>query len=232
MSIIAPYKGQFRVSQEYKGSTHQGLDLVGLTSKDLYSTTDGTVEIASNADPNGFGLYVRIRASDTGWIYYYGHMSSVCVRVGQKVKKGDKIGVEGSTGHSTGSHCHYEVRKIPGLRSSFTDISALSGIPNKIDTYNSELFGNLSNKTDKADKIYRVQVGSFSKEENAKNMLNKLNKSGVDGYIVNVTVSGKPLKRVQVGAFSVENNAKNMLNKLKDMGYSEAFILTSYTEKK
>lgn len=232
MSIIAPYKGQFRVSQEYKGSAHQGVDLVGVTSKDLYATTNGTVEIASNADPNGFGIYVRIKSSENGWIYYYGHMSSVCVRVGQKVKKGDKIGVEGSTGHSTGSHCHYEVRKIAGSKSSFTDINALSGIPNKIGTCNSELFGSLSNNTEEKIKIFRVQVGAFSKEENAKNMLDKLKKNGFDGYIVNTTVNGKPIRRVQIGAFSKEENAKNMLDNVKKSGYSEAYIISSFVDKK
>lgn len=225
MGIMAPYKGQFKVSQIYKGTNHQGIDLVGISSKDLYATTNGTVEIASNADPNGFGIYVRIKSSDNGYIYYYGHMSSVCVKVGQKVKVGDKIGVEGSTGHSTGSHCHYEVRTRPGVKSSFTDINKLSGIPNALGNYNSELFGSLTNKTDNDDIIYRVQVGAFSNRNNANNMLNALKKLGFDGYLVPVNVNGKSLLRVQVGAFSVYTNAVNMKNKLSSAGYPQAFIL-------
>lgn len=218
MSIVSPYKGQFRVSQEYKGKVHQGLDLVGVSSKDLYATTDGIVEIASNADPNGFGLYVRIKSSENGWIYYYGHMSSVCVKVGQKVTKGTKIGVEGSTGRSTGSHCHYEVRTTPGVKSSYTDISKLSGIPNAVGTYNSDLFST-------NDTIYRVQIGAFSKAENANNMLTKLKNSGFDGYIKTVQIGGKQIKRVQIGAFSKKENAENMLTKLKSAGFKDAFIL-------
>lgn len=222
MSIIAPYKGQFRVSQEYKGTAHQGLDLVGVSSKDLYATTDGVVEIASNADPNGFGLYVRIKSSENGWIYYYGHMSSVCVKVGQKVNKGMKIGVEGSTGKSTGSHCHYEVRTVPGVKSSFTDIGKLSGIPNAIGTYTADSF-------DANNTIYRVQIGAFSKVENANNMLAALKKSGFDGYVKTVQINGQPIKRVQVGAFSKKENADNMLAKLKAAGYKDAFILKGTT---
>ena len=133
-TIVSPYKGKFKISQEFKGTTHQGLDLVGIDSKNLYSTTDGIVEVASNLDPTGFGTYVRILANN-GYRYYYGHMSSVNVKVGDKVKIGDLIGVEGSTGHSTGSHCHYEVRKT-SVKSSFADINEISGIPNALGIYN------------------------------------------------------------------------------------------------
>ena len=133
-TIISPYKGKFKVSQEFKNATHQGLDLVGIDSKNLYSTVNGVVEIASNLDPTGFGTYVRILANN-GYRYYYGHMSSVNVKVGDKVEIGDLIGVEGSTGHSTGSHCHYEVRKTLS-KSSFADINEISGIPNTLGIYN------------------------------------------------------------------------------------------------
>lgn len=140
--ILAPYEGTFRVSQQYKGSTHQGLDLVGVTSKKLFSRFNGKVEIASNADPNGFGTYVRLLVTDgpyTGCRVYFGHMSSVCVKVGDIVKIGQQVGVEGSTGRSTGSHCHYEVRATLS-HSSYKDINAISGIPNAIGSYKSASF--------------------------------------------------------------------------------------------
>lgn len=234
MNIIAPYKGKFRISQEYKGSKHQGLDLVGITSKNLYSTVNGTVEIASNADPNGFGLYVRIKADDTGWLYYYGHMSSVCVNVGQHVEAGTKIGVEGSTGKSTGSHCHYEVRKIPGKKNSFADINEISGIPNKIGEYESNLSKNSVNitennsisTTDPTNIIYRVQVGAYSIRDNAEYCKTKLAKNGFkDSYISTSIVNGRTIYRVQIGAFSVKENADNYLKKVKDAGYTDAFIM-------
>lgn len=133
-TVVSPYKGKFKVSQEFKNATHQGLDLVGIDSKNLYSTVNGIVEVASNLDPTGFGTYVRILANN-GYRYYYGHMSSVNVKVGDKVEIGDLIGVEGSTGHSTGSHCHYEVRKTLD-KSSFADINEISGIPNNLGIYN------------------------------------------------------------------------------------------------
>lgn len=231
--VLAPYKGEFRVSQEYKGEYHKGIDLVGISSKNLYSTVNGVVEIASNADPNGFGIYIRIKADDTGWLYYYGHMSSVNVKVGQHVAVGTLIGVEGSTGKSTGSHCHYEVRTIPGNKNSFVDINELSGITNTIGTYTSNLFPSESTQSSgisstTSNIIYRVQAGSFSKKENATSYKNELiNKGYKDTFICSANVNGNMVYRVQVGAFSVKSNADNMLNKIKNDGYSNAFILTS-----
>ena len=131
--IVSPYKGKFRVSQEFKGTAHQGLDLVGVDSKEIYATVDGVVQVSGNNDPNGFGIYVRILGDD-GNLYYYGHMSSTVVKVGDRVKCGEKISTEGSSGKSTGSHCHYEVRKTLN-KSSYLDVCEISSIPNQIGTY-------------------------------------------------------------------------------------------------
>lgn len=135
--MLVPYRGTFRVSQTFKGSAHQGLDLVGVESKSIYSIFDATIEVASYADPNGFGLYVRQRITSgpyTGCVCYYGHMSAVQVQVGQSVRMGDLLGTEGSSGVSTGSHCHLEVRRVAADFNSYLDISEITGIPNQIHT--------------------------------------------------------------------------------------------------
>ncbi|MCD8187225.1 MAG: M23 family metallopeptidase [Ruminococcus sp.] len=110
----SPYMGKFRVSQEYKGSTHDGLGLVGVDSKEIHSTVNGTVVHAgwenSSDHSQGFGQYVKIKQTDSDEYYYYGHLSEISVTVNQTVKITDVIGIEGSTGKSTGSHCHYCVR--------------------------------------------------------------------------------------------------------------------------
>ena len=134
----SPYNGKFKVSQEFKGASHDGLDLVGIDSKEIHSTVNGIVEVAGWENPNvktqGFGLYVRIRKDKTEDKYYFGHLSEISVNPGQSVKIGDVIGIEGNTGNSTGSHCHYCARSN-GLKSLFLDIPAISGIPNKLGTY-------------------------------------------------------------------------------------------------
>ena len=134
----SPYNGKFRVSQQYKGSAHDGLDLVGVDSKEIHSTVNGVVEKAGWENPNdhkqGFGLYVRILKAGTNDKYYYGHLSDIKVTAGQAVKIGDVIGIEGSTGKSTGSHCHYCARGN-GSKTQIRDICVISGIPNKLGTY-------------------------------------------------------------------------------------------------
>lgn len=134
----SPYTGRFRVTQEYKGFSHDGLDLVGITSKKIHSTVSGTVTFAGWENPDnhaqGFGQYVQIKQSGTNDYYYFGHLSEIKVQWGQAVNVGDVIGIEGSTGRSTGSHCHYCVR-TGGIKGGHRDISEISGIPNALGVY-------------------------------------------------------------------------------------------------
>ena len=125
--------GKFRVSQQYKPGTHDGLDLVGQDSKEIHATVNGIVQYAGWENPSnhaqGFGQYVCIKSAD-GKHYYYGHLSAIKVKTGQQVKITNVIGIEGSTGHSTGSHCHYEIRGAFYKGAKVYDVSAVSGIPN------------------------------------------------------------------------------------------------------
>lgn len=136
MSLKSPYKGRFKVTQAYKGTAHRGLDLVGLDDKTIYSTVTGTVEAAryDTHPTGGMGLYIRIREDGTNRRFYFAHLSEAIVKAGQRVSVGDRIGVEGSTGNSTGSHLHYEVRIEPS-NATFLDVSAISGIPNRLGEY-------------------------------------------------------------------------------------------------
>lgn len=133
----SPYTGKFCVTQEYKGTAHDGLDLVGIDGKEIHATVNGKVHYAgwenSANHSQGFGQYVCIRGED-GKYYYYGHLSEIKVKSGQAVNITDVIGIEGNTGSSTGSHCHYCCRKEFAKGNAY-DISAISGIPNKLGTY-------------------------------------------------------------------------------------------------
>ncbi|GBD92953.1 murein DD-endopeptidase MepM [bacterium BMS3Abin05] len=90
---------------------HEGIDIAAPDGTPVYAPADGVV-IAINNSPlarKGYGRYVII---DHGYGYetLYGHLSKIYVRVGQKVKRWDKIAAVGHTGRATGSHLHYEVR--------------------------------------------------------------------------------------------------------------------------
>lgn len=135
------YKGKFRVSQ-IQHSSHDGLDLVGVDGKNIYSNVDGVVEVAgwenANNTKQGFGKYIRIKKTGSTDKYYFGHLSEIKVKVGQTVKVGDLIGVEGSTGYSTGSHCHFCVR-VNGSKTNLRKAYDILGIKNAIGTYEGKI---------------------------------------------------------------------------------------------
>lgn len=85
---------------------HQGLDISTAKGQPVYSTANGTVESAAYAGEYGNLIVIR---HDFGLATRYGHLSKFSVRPGQAVKRGDVIGLVGSTGRSTGAHLHYEV---------------------------------------------------------------------------------------------------------------------------
>lgn len=74
----------------------------------IVAVEDGVVEIA-RADATGYGTHVRVRHAD-GAMTIYGHLSKSYVSKGQKVKQGDRLGLSGNTGDSTGAHLHFEYR--------------------------------------------------------------------------------------------------------------------------
>ncbi len=99
-----------RIDPIYKTvKMHQGLDFSASAGTPIYATADGIVTTAGNTH-NGYGNHVIINHG-YGYETLYGHMLRVKARVGQLVKRGEVIGYVGSTGKSTGPHCHYEVHK-------------------------------------------------------------------------------------------------------------------------
>jgi murein DD-endopeptidase MepM/ murein hydrolase activator NlpD len=86
---------------------HKGLDFTAPQGTPIYATGDGIVRI-SGYSAGGYGNHVEINHG-YGYETLYGHMVRIKVTAGQKVKRGEVIGWVGSTGKSTGPHCHYEV---------------------------------------------------------------------------------------------------------------------------
>jgi len=88
-------------------SMHEGIDMASTYGTPIYTTADGVVTKAGWV--SGYGRMVEIR-HDFGIETRYGHMSKIRVKEGQRVSRGDRIGDMGSSGRSTGTHLHYEVR--------------------------------------------------------------------------------------------------------------------------
>lgn len=87
---------------------HAGIDLARPAGTRILASTAGTVSRAGWAA--GYGLLVTIDHGG-GIETRYAHLSGIAVSPGQRVGKGDVIGLVGSTGRSTGPHLHYEVRR-------------------------------------------------------------------------------------------------------------------------
>ena len=144
---MLPYKtGTVRVTSPYGRrfifgywEMHRGIDLVGdAKDKTVRAVADGTIARSMIVtDPSNrtsqWGNYVRLDLSD-GQMIYYCHLARRLVKTGQKVKAGDPIGIEGSTGKVTGAHLHFEVRK----NGVSIDPTGILGIPNQLGSYNTE----------------------------------------------------------------------------------------------
>ncbi|WP_166761409.1 peptidoglycan DD-metalloendopeptidase family protein [Thalassobacillus devorans] len=91
------------------GKAHNGIDIAGVSDKTIKAADGGEVTYAQ-FNSGGYGNKVEIDHKN-GYKTTYSHLSSISVNVGDKVAAGDKIGVMGTTGQSTGVHLHFEVHK-------------------------------------------------------------------------------------------------------------------------
>jgi len=105
-----PLKSAFRFTSGYGqrwGRMHEGTDFAASYGTPIYATADGVVIHAGWQ--SGYGKLVKIQ-HEFGIETRYAHQSEIRVKVGQRVSRGEQIGAMGSTGRSTGTHLHYEVR--------------------------------------------------------------------------------------------------------------------------
>ena len=103
----------------YKGKLvknfHNGIDLVPspCNNNEILAFADGVVtSVQKTGVQYGTGCYVRIKHNNNLYtLYYHLKTNSICVNVGDKVKKGQKLGIIGTTGVSTGIHLHFQIDK-------------------------------------------------------------------------------------------------------------------------
>lgn len=103
-----PVKGYTITSKFGKrwGRQHKGIDLIG--NKNILASDNGVVEFVGTK--SGYGKMVLINHKN-GFKTLYAHMSSLSVKKGQIVEKGEKLGIMGNTGNSKGTHLHFEIHK-------------------------------------------------------------------------------------------------------------------------
>jgi murein DD-endopeptidase MepM/ murein hydrolase activator NlpD len=89
---------------------HDGLDFTADAGNSIYATGDGVISVVTYSNsPTSYGNRIDIDHG-FGYLTRYAHLSKIFVKEGMSVKRGDRIGLSGNTGKSTGPHLHYEVR--------------------------------------------------------------------------------------------------------------------------
>ncbi len=101
----------YQISQQYR-FCHPGLDLTTSYDDGVLAIADGTVE-ETTVLSWGYGRYIIIK-HDNGYSSLYAHLSKILIQVGDHITQGQTIGTVGSSGWSTGTHLHIEIRSPEG----------------------------------------------------------------------------------------------------------------------
>ena len=135
--VDRPYKGVFRVSSRFgvveklrKGRKHKGIDFAVPVNTPLFACFDGVIVSKPDTDGNGAGNRVLIYNYARNLYALYFHMSNfVKDYTYSPIKTGELVGWSGNSGHSSGPHLHFELRRISdnvSLEPLFTDEYTLS----------------------------------------------------------------------------------------------------------
>lgn len=175
---MACFKGKYKITSPYgnrilngKSEFHKGVDLVGIDDKTVYAPCDGVIGASTIVTTKSnktweWGNYIRLDTADGKYSVFMCHLASRAVAKGQKVTKGQKLGVMGNTGYSFGAHTHFEVRK-KGTTTTVNP-SDVFDIPNKVGTYNSEIVPETPQKELKTgnDIVWQLMNGKLKVEIN------------------------------------------------------------------
>lgn len=103
-----PVGGGYISAHQGDGRGHKGIDIAASAGTAIFAAEAGTVIVSQDLS-YGYGRHILIQHAD-GNVTMYAHQSKRIAQVGQKVQKGELIGLVGNTGDSQGNHCHFEVR--------------------------------------------------------------------------------------------------------------------------
>lgn len=101
--------GMRRLGGERGVRMHRGVDIAAPSGTAVYSSAEGEV-LRLGRQPEGYGNFIEMRHPN-GMTTLYAHLSRIDVASGDRVLAGERIGLVGSTGYSTGPHLHFEVRR-------------------------------------------------------------------------------------------------------------------------
>lgn len=158
---------------------HKGYDLVSCGDKTVCAVADGEVIYSRMITDKSnrtweWGNYVCVRGDD-GYLYYYCHLAVREVSAGERVHVGDIIGIEGTTGRSSGPHLHLEIRNASGAAQNPEKII---GVPNIEGTY-VEKIEKEEVKMDEENKAVKLKDGDSIPSEWAKDAVEWAVENGI-----------------------------------------------------
>lgn len=135
-NIVLPISGTITSNYGYRidpisgaYSKHTGIDISGVHHDYVRSIDSGIVTFAGSQ--NGYGYCVEVKHSN--YYSFYAHLSRITVNIGNTIKKGDIIGIEGgdpysdpNPGYSTGHHLHFEIRTNSGYGNDINPINYIN----------------------------------------------------------------------------------------------------------
>lgn len=101
--------GMRRLGGERGARMHKGVDIAAPRGTSVYASGEGEV-VRIGYQPEGYGSFIEMRHPN-GMTTFYAHLSRIDVASGDRIQAGERIGLVGSTGYSTGPHLHFEVRR-------------------------------------------------------------------------------------------------------------------------
>lgn len=176
---------------------HQGCDIGSDADNTIVAAASGKVRVADYPGKTGFGNYVVI-THPNGQETVYAHLSAVNVRVGQSVKQGEKIGVKGTTGNSTGVHLHFEISKRRWTNDFSNKIDPLTQFVDPVTKELQEKLNKLGHGPLSADGLYGEDtisaVGRFQKAQKlvSDGVAGRATHTLMDKLVAEVTTASKP----------------------------------------
>lgn len=196
-----------------KKEWHQGVDIASTGKVPIYASADG--EVYRTGALSTYGNVVMIKHDLLGkrMDTNYAHLDSYCVKVGQKVKQGQQIGVMGNTGRSTGVHLHFEVHNGAWK----------AGQPNAVDPMNYISVDDWGNQAKAVNlkigynivegaKAFRIQSGKYNNKSDAEKVKSTLLDKKYFSY-AEIKGNEKDGYRVQSGKYTSKDKALDAAEK-------------------
>lgn len=212
---------------------HQGIDLASpIAGKKVpvYASADGTVSRSQTLGT--YGNVVMIKHVFGGKVYEtnYAHLDSRLVKVGDKVKQGQKIGIMGNTGGSFGVHLHFEIHNgswVTGQKNAvdpmkWIQLNTCIPLDDKVANPKIDYTKKLGYSAPKDSKAYRIHTDSYKSKSDAEKAKCDLVKQGFIKY-AEVFGNDKNGYRLQTGKYNTQKEAEYVALKLleaKKIGYA------------